>query len=79
MTTVFVYHTDTYKFMIIKRKPLDYYITKLDPKTAEVYSEIRQGYPIELPKWDTTYTDAKGRIYATLGDSTYDISDLYMA
>jgi hypothetical protein len=79
MTTVFVYKTDTYNFMIIKRRPFDYYIRRMDPKTADVYDDIQQGYPLELPKWDTQYTDKNGNVYATLGKCTYDISDLNVA
>lgn len=75
MSHVFAYPTDTWNFMIIKRRPFNYHITKMDVKTGADYDEIFSGTAMELPIWDWVKTE-NGIMYAGLGTMTYDITDL---
>lgn len=76
MSTVFAYPTSTWNFIIIKRNPFNYHITKMDPKTGDLYNEILQGKAITLPIWEWKKTNIDGSVHAGMGPYTYDITDL---
>lgn len=75
MPVGFAYPTDTWNFMIIKRRPFNYHITKMDVKTGEYYNEIFSGTVMDIPTWDWVKTK-NGITHAGVGIFTYDITDL---
>ena len=76
MSIVFVYPTNTWNIMIVKRRPFHHHITKLDPATAEMYDELIRGEASVEPIWEWETTLANGTVYAGIGPYIYDITDL---
>ena len=62
--------------MIVKRRPYNHHITKIDPRTAEVYDEIVRGEASAVPIWEWQANHANGNVYAGVGSYIYDITDL---
>ena len=76
MSIIFVYPTNTWNVMIVKRRPYNHHITKIDPRTAEVYDEIVRGEASAVPAWEWQTNHVNGNVYAGVGPYIYDITDL---
>ena len=76
---VWVFDTPNRDYMIAKLEPFSYHIPMNDIKTGIIFYKISQGRPFEIPDiWDMKKI-INGRVFASLGTNTYDITEIERA